>query len=102
ARLTWADLDRDLAAGKGPLSKADESFRAQALFGVARTYGVPAPPDDTSMNLGVAALRRFLAEYPAHPLAVQAAYEIGASYLARGKGQEALEALKSFLGDEGF
>jgi hypothetical protein len=31
------------------------------------------------MNLGVAALQRFLSAYPAHPRAVRAAYEIGAT-----------------------
>lgn len=102
ARLTWADLARDLAAGKRTLSKEEDGYRARALYGVALTHGVPNPPNDTSLNLGVAALKRFLAEYPAHPLAVEAAYQVGASYLARGKGQEALDAFKAFLNEEGY
>ncbi|WP_074310399.1 MG2 domain-containing protein [Singulisphaera sp. GP187] len=102
ARLTWADLARELAASGKPLSKGDDEYRARALYGVALTHGVPNPPNDASLNLGVAALKRFLAEYPANPLAVGAAYQVGASYLARGKGQEALEALKAFLNEEGF
>src|SRR5262249_17987536 len=36
------------------------------------------------------------------PLAVKAAYQVGASYLARGKSDEALAALNAFLKDEGF
>ncbi len=69
---------------------------------ITRTYGIPTPADDTSLNLGVAALRRFLTSYPAHPLAVKAAYQIGASYLARGKSDDALDAYTRFLKDEGF
>ena len=38
-----------------------------------------------------------LAAYPSHPLAVRAAYEIGSSYLARGKSQEALAAFEAFI-----
>ncbi len=49
------------------------------------------------MNLGVAALRRMLASYPSHPLAVRAAYEIASSYLARGKSQEAIAAFEAFI-----
>src|SRR5262249_14217405 len=62
----------------------------------------PQPPDDTSLNLGVAALRRFLAYAPGHPWAVKAAYEIGEAYLARGKSQEALAAFEDFLKEAGF
>ena len=58
--------------------------RAQALYHIARTFGIPNPPDDTQLNLGVAALKRFLEAYPAHPLAVRAAYE-GGSWSSRGR-----------------
>ena len=91
ARLTWTDLARDLEKVD---TKEAADTRARALYGIARTHGIPAPPDDAQMNLGVAALRRMLAAYPSHPLAVRAAYEIATSYLARGKSQEALAALR--------
>ncbi len=100
ARLTWTDLARDLDDPK--LGEGAESVRARALDAIASTYGIPKPGDDTQLNLGVAALRRFLGAFPAHPLAVKAAYEIGASYLARGKSEEALEALTRFLKEDGF
>ncbi|WP_193378437.1 MG2 domain-containing protein, partial [Singulisphaera acidiphila] len=99
ARLTWADL---AASGKPLTNKGEDDYRARALYGVALTHGIPKPPNDASLNLGVAALKRFLAEYPAHTLAVEAAYQVGASYLARGKGQEALDSLKAFLNEEGY
>src|SRR6516165_4254554 len=94
ARLTWTDLARDLdKVDTGPAADT----RARALYGIARTHGIPNPPDDSQMNLGVAALRRMLAAYPSHPLAVRASYEIASSYLARGKSQEALAAFETFI-----
>ena len=101
-----ADLDRPGPRPRRPEGPDAEGGRRGPRPGPLRrsrtTYGVPAPADDTSLNLGVAALRRFLAAYPAHPLAVKAAYQIGASYLARGKSEEALDAFTRFLKDEGF
>ena len=76
--------------------------RPRPFYQVALTYGMPQPPDDTSLNLGVAPRRPFLADAPDHAWAVKAAYEIGAAYLARGKSQEALEAFGAFLKQEGF
>jgi uncharacterized protein YfaS (alpha-2-macroglobulin family)/TolA-binding protein len=94
ARPTWSDLVRDL---ENVDTKEAQDLRARALLGIARTYGLPNPPNDTSLNLGVAALRRLLRDHPAHPEAVRAAYAIGISYLNRGKSQEAVEALTAFL-----
>ncbi len=102
ARLTWTDLARDLDDPKNRTAKEADTNRARALYAIAGTYGIPAPPDDTSLNLGVAALKRFLAAYPADPLAVRASHQIGASYLARGKSEEALDALTRFLKNDGF
>src|SRR5271157_3093906 len=103
ARLTWADLVRDIERLKPAAADKDaQSIRAKALVEIPSTFGIPNPPDDTSMNLGVAALQRFLSAYPAHPRAVRAAYQIGATYLARGKSDLALAALSRFLKDDGF
>jgi TolA-binding protein len=103
ARLTWADLVRDIERLKPAAADKDaQSIRASALVEIPSTFGIPNPPDDTSMNLGVAALQRFLSAYPAHPRAVRADYEIGATYLARGKSDLALAALSRFLKDDGF
>jgi len=103
ARLTWTDLARDLAADPAKAPSADlAGLRARSLYRISRTYGIPNPPDDTRLNLGVAALRRFLADAPAHPEAARAAYEIGASYLARGQGEPAIEALTAFLKGDGY
>ena len=103
ARMTFADLTRDLAVelARAP-SKDLAELKARALYQIARTHGIPNPPDDTQLNLGVAALRRFLLDAPAHPSAVRAAYEIGASYLNRGKADEAIAAFHAFLKGDGY
>ena len=102
ARFTWSDLARELEDPRVVASKEVEDVRARAMFAIPTTYGIPSPADDTALNLGVASLRRFLAAYPAHPLAVKAASRIGISYLNRGKSEEALAAFTSFLKEEGF
>ncbi len=102
ARTTWTDLARDLGALKRPLTPAENEDRARALRDIASTYNIPNPPNNTYLALGTAALRRFLEAYPAHVQAVRASYQIGESFLARGKSQEALEAFKSFLKEDDF
>jgi len=103
ARLTWTDLARDIERLKpGDVSTATSAIRAQALFEIGSTFGIPSPPDDNSLSLGVAALSRFLAAFPEHPKAVRAAYSLGASYLARARSALALDAFTRFLKSEGF
>ncbi|GIW86820.1 MAG: hypothetical protein KatS3mg108_1144 [Isosphaeraceae bacterium] len=99
ARLTWTDLARAL---EGQDTKGAQELRGRALFQISRTYGLPTPADDTSLNLGIASLKRLLEAYPDHPLAVQAAYDIAESYAARGKSDAALAAFRSFLAGEGY
>ncbi len=103
ARMTWTDLARDLATeiARTP-SKGLAELRAGSLYQIARTHGIPKPPDDTQLNLGVAALRRFLGDAPSDPRTVRASYEIGESYLNRNQGEAAIEALKSFLKGDGY
>ncbi|WP_152052024.1 MG2 domain-containing protein [Tautonia marina] len=97
ARLTWTDLARDL---EGDQSAVD--VRADALFQIARTYGIPQPPDDTSLDLGIAALKRYLDAFPEHEQAVKAAAWIGTSAQFRGQSQRALDAFRAFLTEEAF
>ncbi len=99
ARMTWADLAKDLAAEK---AKDLVDLRARSLDRIARTHGIPNPPDDAQLNLGVAALRRYLAAAPADPRAVRASFEIGESYLARNRAEEAVEAFRAFLKGDGY
>ena len=103
ARLTWTDLASDIDRLRpAELSKDLSTIRANALYEIASTFGIPNPPNDASLSQGVAALRRFLAAFPAHPRAVQATFWLGESYRARGKSTEALDAYTTFLKEDGF
>jgi tetratricopeptide (TPR) repeat protein len=103
ARLTWTDLIRDIERLKpAEITPEITKIRAAALYNIASTHGIPNPPNDTSLNQGVAALRRFLAAFPGHSKSVRAAYELGQSFQARGKSTEALDALTQFLKEDGF
>jgi uncharacterized protein YfaS (alpha-2-macroglobulin family) len=97
ARATWTHLARDL-------EKVDEipatEILAKALYGIAQTYAVPRPSDDTALSLGVAALKRLIARFPASPLVVQASYDIGASYQSRNQSEAALETFMTLIGRE--
>ena len=97
-----ANLDRPRSRdrahrGRRSLPRKSRRFAPIRSMSIASTYGIPNPPDDTSLNQGVAALRRFLSAYPSSPKAVRAAHQLAASYLARGKSTEALEAFTQFL-----
>ncbi len=101
ARRTWADLARDIERIRpAQITKEVAAIRADALYAIPSTYGIPNPPDDTSLNQGVAALRRFLSAFPAHPKAIRAAHELAESFLVRGKSSDALEAFTQFLKQE--
>ena len=103
ARLTWTDLARDIEHGKpDDATAADQEIRARALAEIPSTHGMPTPGNDAELNLGVAAVKRFLAAYPSHPRAVRAAFDIGAAYLILGKTDQALEAFDRFLKREDF
>ena len=99
ARLTWSDLARE---SEGKDEKDAVKARVDALYRIPATHGIPNPPDDAQLGLGVAALERALKADPAHPKAVRAAFEIGEAYQARGKAPEALAAFTAFLKGEGF
>ena len=103
ARMTWTDLARDIErVMPAELSRDLSAIRANALYEIASTFGIPNPGDESSLSQGIAALRRFLEAFPAHPQAVRAAFLLGESYRARGKSTEALDAYITFLKEDGF
>ncbi len=65
---------------------------------------VPPPPPATaeSLSLGVAALDAFIERFPAHKLASRAHLDIAASYMAFGRYDDAVTALKQFLADNRY
>ena len=103
ARMTWTDLARDIEHLKpAELTKDLSNIRANALYEIASTFGIPTPTDDASLSQGIAALRRFLEAFPANPQAVRAAFLLGESYRDRGKSTEALDAYTAFLKEDNF
>jgi alpha-2-macroglobulin len=92
ARRTWQDL---LAAHPDSSSQRI----AEAAYNLSLTYGIPNPPTDEDLNLGVAALESFVKKYPAHKLAAQAQLRIAESYIARGRYDNAVKSLTGFLAD---
>lgn len=97
ARAALSDLARDLEATKEIPKPAADTIRADALYEIALTHGVPTPANAFSLSRGVQALQQFLATYPGHPRAVTAAYQIAACYQARDNDEEALAAFERFL-----
>jgi TolA-binding protein len=95
AREAWQDL---LDLHKGSAS----DLLPQAAFRMAETYQLPAPEDEEQLSLGVAALRRFLENFPQHALASKAQLWIGQSYQHSGHHEDAAAALTKFLADERY
>ncbi|WP_158265496.1 tetratricopeptide repeat protein [Blastopirellula marina] len=90
ARQTWEDL---LALHDG--EKSD--LLPKAAFRLAETYYFPNPPSDQDLELGVAALKSYLAKYPEHESVPEAHFQLARAYSNRGRGDDAVAALKSFL-----
>ncbi|HPM82478.1 MAG TPA: MG2 domain-containing protein, partial [Candidatus Anammoximicrobium sp.] len=95
AREAWQDL-LDLHEGSA------SDLLPQAAFRMAETYQLPAPENEEQLSLGVAALRRFLENFPKHALASKAQLWIGLAYRNRGHFADAAATLTAFLGDERY
>ncbi len=95
ARRTWQDLLE--LHGEDPSPRV-----AEAMFNLSVTYGIPTPADAENLSLGVAALQRFLAKYPAHKLASTAHLRIAQSYQNRGRFEDSVASLTKFLEDEAY
>jgi len=90
ARKTWEDL---LALHEGE----ESGLLPQASFRLAETYHFPSPPSEQDLELGVAALEEYLAEYPEHDGVPQAHFQLARAFSSRGRGNDAVQALQSFL-----
>lgn len=95
ARRAWRDL-LDLHP------QAASPRLAEAAFRLAATYEIPAPLDEESLSLGVAALRDFLAKHPEHKLAAPAHLQIAQAYQNFGRYEDAVNAFKTFLADKRY
>jgi uncharacterized protein YfaS (alpha-2-macroglobulin family)/TolA-binding protein len=66
------------------------------LFALCESYHVPTPQNDRELDLGVKALREFVAKFGKHDKAIVADYLIGASYFNRGRYEDAVAELTGF------
>ncbi|UCG15334.1 MAG: tetratricopeptide repeat protein [Phycisphaerales bacterium] len=69
----------------------------KATYLLAKTYGIPEPPDAESLALGVQTLEKLLHAHPAAKQAIQAAHDIGAAYAHLGRNDEAITAFRALL-----
>jgi len=100
ARKTWQDLVQQKPEFlKKPEFSAAERL-ADATYQIARTFGMPAPGTVGDLELGVAALERFLKAYPKHKLAPQAEFDIAQGYAHHGRYDQAIAQLQSLIGNE--
>ncbi len=52
ARMTWVDLAREIQKLDANAPPEAIDVRKRALYQIARTYGIPTPPDDTAPESG--------------------------------------------------
>ena len=95
ARRVWEDL---LAKYKD--SRAERV--AEAAYNLARTWNIPRPESSEELELGTAALEKFIETFPDHKLASKAHLEIAASFVHAGRHEEAVGSLKRFLADQRY
>jgi uncharacterized protein YfaS (alpha-2-macroglobulin family)/tetratricopeptide (TPR) repeat protein len=97
ARKTWQDFLTSPAA-----KQAGGELVAEASYRLAGTYGIPQPGSIGDLELGVAALEKFLKAYPKHKLAAKAELEIAQSYAHHARYDQAIARLKAFLANEAY
>lgn len=92
ARKTWQDFLASDAA-----KEAGGKLVAEATYQLAHTFGVPAPATVGDLELGVAALEKFVKAFPKHELAPQAEFEIAQSYAHHGRFEQTVATLKKLI-----
>ncbi|TWT33373.1 tetratricopeptide repeat protein [Blastopirellula retiformator] len=93
SRRTWEDLLSLNGTAKSPLIPL-------ASFRISETYGLPNPNNKDDLELGVAALKKFLTTYPDHKNVASAHLRIVQSYLHQGRTEDALAAIDEFLAQD--
>ena len=97
ARKTWQDfLVNDVA------KESAGELLAEVAYRIAHTYGIPSPRTEGELELGVAALEKFLKAHPKHKLAPQAEFEIAQSYGSHGRFEQAVARLKSLIANPDY
>ncbi len=97
ARKTWQDFLTSDAA-----KTAGGKLVAEATYNMAHTFGIPAPPTVGDLELGVAALEKFVKAFPKHELAPQAEFEIAQSYAHHGRFEQTVATLKKLIANADY
>ncbi len=98
ARRTWQDLLADEPLRQAlPEGDAAAERLAEARFHIVRTYSIPQPDSLEQLDLGIAALERFIEQHAPHKLASQAHLLIAQSLMHRQQYQNAATRLQQFL-----
>jgi alpha-2-macroglobulin len=97
ARKTWQDFLASASA-----KEAGGSLVAEASYRLAHTFGVPEPASVGDLELGVAALERFVKSHPQHELAPQAEFEIARSYAHHGRYEQTVATLKALIANPAY
>src|SRR5262245_18032425 len=97
ARKTWQDFLTSDAA-----KEAGGKLVAEATYQIAHTHGIPAPPTVGELELGVAALEKFVKAFPKHELAPQAEFEIAQSYAHHGRFEQTVATLKKLIANADY
>lgn len=95
ARRSWQDLLEAHGDSESPRT-------AEASFRLAETWGIPEPVNDVALDLGVAALRAFLDQFPTDKNAANAYLQMAESFVHRERYGDAVDCLKGFLEQEQF
>ncbi|MBS0264090.1 MAG: tetratricopeptide repeat protein [Planctomycetes bacterium] len=97
ARKTWNDF-----LGSAAAREAGGPWNAQAAYQLAHTYGIPTPATVGDLELGVAAMEKFLKSFPKHELAAQAEFEIAQSYAHHARMDQAVSTLKKLIANPDY
>ena len=79
----------------------EDPLYADARWLLVSSFQMPNPPEE-ELDRGVQAARSFLKEHPSDPRAVKAAYSIAKAYETHGRHDQAVDAYKSFVAEEGY
>ncbi|MFN0050915.1 MAG: MG2 domain-containing protein, partial [Planctomycetales bacterium] len=97
ARKTWQDFLTSDAA-----KEAGGQLIAEATYRMAHTYGVPQPATVGDLELGVAALEKFVKAFPKHELAPQAEFEMAQSYAHHGRFEPVVGTLRKLIDNPAY
>ena len=75
--------------------------RVDAAYALAETYHVPTPQGSKELQLGIAALRDLIREFPNHELALKSSYYIGLSLFNLSRYEDAVKEFNNFIAQYG-